>query len=189
MKDEEILALSLERPSVFEELFDRYQAGFLRTALRILKNREEAEDVVQESFTKIYINAKKFRKMEGASFKSWAYKILINVSFTKYQKLKKKNALTYNFFESNDFYEEIADLNGGNADSGADMKNAIEEVLKEMPAHLAESLKSHYLDDRSQKEMAKEENISLTSVKMRLFRARKAFKKIADSRKNLSWIM
>ena len=50
LKDEEVLALSLKRPSVFEVLVDKYQAAFLRTAFGVVKNMEEAEDVVQEAF-------------------------------------------------------------------------------------------------------------------------------------------
>ena len=81
LKDEEILAASLEKPAFFKILVDRYQEAFLRKALSILRRQEDAEDIVQETFVKIYFNGKKFKKMEGIEFKSWAYKILINTSF------------------------------------------------------------------------------------------------------------
>lgn len=107
-KDEEILALSLAQPSVFETLVDRYQNDFLRAAFKVVKSKEEAEDIVQELFTKIYLNAGKFRNVEGASFRSWAYKIVFNTSLNHYKKLKRAR-------ESIKYVE--ADTKGGNFES------------------------------------------------------------------------
>ena len=90
LSDEEILNISISKPDIFSVLITRYEEAFLRKARSILHGKEDAEDIVQETFTKIYLNAPKFKKQEGASFKSWGYKILINTSFTYYQRLKKK---------------------------------------------------------------------------------------------------
>jgi DNA-directed RNA polymerase specialized sigma24 family protein len=51
--------------------------------------QEEAEDIVQEAFTKIYINAAKFKKQEGAQFSSWGYRILINTALTTTPKKRR----------------------------------------------------------------------------------------------------
>src|SRR5437867_814349 len=67
--DEEILARSVRNPSIFAALVDRYEAAFLRKARHIIGNREEVIDIVQDTFTKIYLNANKFKVQEGASFK------------------------------------------------------------------------------------------------------------------------
>src|SRR4051812_18052933 len=88
--DEELLALSVSHPSLFALLVRKYEQPFLRKALSIVKGQEEAEDVVQEAFTKIYINAAKFKKQEGAQFSSWGYRILINTALTHYAKKKKE---------------------------------------------------------------------------------------------------
>ena len=89
-KDEEILAASLEKPAIFKILVDKYQEAFIRKALGILRQQEEAEDVVQETFVKIYLHGKKFKKMDGIEFKSWAYKILVNTAISRYRKISKK---------------------------------------------------------------------------------------------------
>ena len=70
LKDEEVLRLSLDDPSYFSVLVDKYQVPFIRKALGILRNQEEAEDVVQDTFTKIYKYGHKFKKEEGIEFKS-----------------------------------------------------------------------------------------------------------------------
>lgn len=175
-KDEEILAASMERPSAFGLLVDRYQKAFLRTAFGIVKNKEEAEDIVQEAFTKVYLNAKKFKEVEGASFKSWAYKILINTSFTHYKKTKR--ARTEVSYDNPDYYEEFSDVNARDINEDIDMRILISKILPKMPLHLREVMQKYYLEDKSQKDIAGEENVSVATVKMRLFRAKKEFKKI-----------
>ena len=182
-KDEEVLALSLAKPSVFEALVDRYQNDFLRAAFKIVKSKEEAEDIVQESFTKIYLNAGKFRNIEGASFRSWAYKIVLNTSFNHYKKLKRIRE-SVKYVDPN-FYEGIADLGNGNFEIEADMKACISQVLPQLPSHLQGVLKKFYLEDKSQKQIAEEEGVSTVSIKMRLFRAKRMFKKIIEQNNQL----
>jgi RNA polymerase sigma factor (sigma-70 family) len=173
-RDEEILSLSLQKPSAFEMLVDRYQDGFLRTAMRVINQKEEAEDIVQEVFTKIYLNARKFKEIEGGSFKSWAYKILINTSLTHYKKQKKLRE-SFKDIEP-EFYESMPDTQTKGAEEEADVRLLVEQVLLQMPKHLQSALRKYYLEDRSQKDIAEEEGISITAVKMRLFRAKKMFK-------------
>ncbi len=182
LRDEEALVLSLTKPSVFEMLVDRYQNDFLRAALRVVKSREEAEDIVQESFTKIYLNAKKFRNIEGASFRSWAYKIVLNTSFNHYKKIKRTRELVMSVDQ--DFYDGIADNKNGDFERETDMKTCINQALPRLPVHLQRVLKKYYLDDKSQRQIAEEEGVSITSIKMRLFRAKRMFKKIIEE-KNL----
>ena len=74
LPDEEILRLSLEDPSYFSVLVDKYQAAFLRKCLGIVHSKEEAEDIVQEAFVKIYRYADRFTKQEGIEFKK-AFKV------------------------------------------------------------------------------------------------------------------
>lgn len=186
-KDEDILALSLQKPSVFGALIDRHQGAFLRTALKIVRQKEEAEDIVQETFTKIYLNAGKFRKVEGAQFKSWAYKILINTSFTHYKKMKRLRETTV--YADHGFYENLEDESANGIAAGADAKMIISKILPKVPAHLRGVLQKYYLEDRSQKDIAGEENISVATVKMRLFRAKRELKKaIGDDQKLLCFI-
>lgn len=184
-EDEEILELSLGAPSAFGELVDRYQESFLRAAMKIVRQKEEAEDAVQETFVKIYKNAGKFKRVDGAVFRSWAYKILSNTALNRYKKLK----LGFERFEN--YNPETHDLTADNERAekveSSDAKSFIFKVLEKLPTHLSSVLKKYYLEDKSQKIIAGEEGVSATAVKMRLFRAKKAFKKIASGEKTLSW--
>src|SRR3989344_2945645 len=88
-KDEDILTKSIDNPALFSLLVDRYQVPFLRKAQLIVRSQEEAEDVVQEAFTKIYLHAGKFQKLPGIEFKSWAWRILVNTALTHYRKIRR----------------------------------------------------------------------------------------------------
>src|ERR1700744_2153215 len=87
--DEEVLLASMRDPDAFVLLVERYEAAFLRKARSILYSQEDAEEVVQDAFTRIYVYANRYSPQEGAKFSSWAYAILTRLAFTRYQKLKK----------------------------------------------------------------------------------------------------
>lgn len=177
LKDEEVLRLALKDPTYFSVLVDKYQEPFLRKALGIVRSREEAEDIVQETFVKIYRYAHKFKKEAGIEFKSWAYKILMNTSFTHYQKVKKvgTNVEYLDPLLYEDTLEETHDLGGIH-----DAKKAVKEVVDKMPEHLGRVLKLYYLDDKSYADICKLEKISIPTLKMRLFRSKRLFKKLSS---------
>jgi len=178
MKDEEILKASLSEPALFEVLVEKYHDPLLRAAWRVVHGREEAEDVVQETFVKIYKNAHKFEKYEGIEFKSWAYKVTINTAITHYRKLKRGEFLS----EDPSIYEEAGqELADSRIFSKTDARDAVATTMQQLPDHLRTVLQSYYMDDKSYRTIAAEEGISISTLKMRLFRAKKMFKKLGGN--------
>jgi len=172
--DEEILALCAREPVHFKILLERYQDAFLRKAFSILKNKEDAEEIVQETFSKIYLYADKFTVQEGASFSSWGYRILMNTSFTRYQKLKKD----WNNLQKLDpeIYETLPDTKTEQFEK-LEMSDYVVSILAEIPDTLARILHKHFIEGKPQKDIAEEEGISVGAVKTRVHRAKDAFKK------------
>lgn len=177
-KDEEILRASIKCPELFSLIIDRYQAPFLRKAQSILRSKEDSEDTVQETFTKIYLNAARFQLQEGASFKSWGYKILINTSFTHYQKLKKGRERNTSL--TDEMQKVIEDPTTANSLYYAEVTDYIASILTVMPRKLSRVLHLHFIERRPQKEIAEAENLSVGAVKTRIYRAKKEFRKISD---------
>ncbi|MBU6141963.1 RNA polymerase sigma factor [Patescibacteria group bacterium] len=175
-KDEEVLQRAIDDPSYFSILVDRYQAAFLRKSMGVVHSREEAEDIVQETFAKIYRYAHMFKKQKGIEFKSWAYKILMNTSFTHYQKIKKQGAHVE--YLDPVLYEDKIEVHHDYA-TVHDAKAAVNAVISRMPEHFARVLKLYYLDDKSYADICKEEHISVPTLKMRLFRAKRLFEKLS----------
>lgn len=177
LPDEEILKQSLRDPSKFKILVDKYQAPFLRKALGIVRKTEEAEDIVQETFVKIYKYAHKFKKEAGIEFKSWGYKILMNTSFTHYQDIKKKSGNVE--YLDPVLYDDVPLHDSQDLAAISDAKAIVADVINKMPENLARVLKLYYLEDKSYRDICGIEKISITTLKMRLFRAKRIFKKIS----------
>jgi len=178
MADEAVLALSVRHPEQFAEILRRYQSAFLRKAESVLGSREDAEEVAQEAFTKIYRNAEKFQVVEGASFKSWGYKILMNTAFTRYQKLKKERGVTVKL--DPEFYEMLPDSESKQFEK-FELSEYLVSILSKMPDQLARVLEQHFIEGKPQKDIAQEEGVSVGAIKTRVHRAKEAFKKVEQS--------
>ncbi len=178
LSDEEVLARSVAEPDLFSVLLDRYQSAFIRKAESILRLREEAEDAVQDTFTKIYIAAPRFTVTEGASFKSWAYRILLNTVFTRYQ--KRKRDWSHTAALDPEIYEMLPDLESRTAER-AEVSEYILSVLVRLPENFARVLELHFLEGKPQKEIAEMENLSVGAVKTRIHRAKEEFRKVAGT--------
>ena len=174
MPDERVLELSVHQPALFNELVDRYQAPFLRRAGSILRDDDEAEDCVQETFVKIYLNAGRFRVQEGASFKSWAYRILINTTLTRYGKLKRIKAAEVKL--EDDVMEILPDYSY----EKDEFKDEVAAVLQRIPNHLARVLRLQFIEGWSQKDIAGREGTTVSAIKTRVHRAKKEFRKINE---------
>lgn len=173
LPDEEILARVQAEPWIFTAILERYQNAFLRKTKTILYNELDAEEVVQDAFTKIYMNAHKFQVQEGAKFSSWAYRILINTALTRYQKCVREGKRT--FLLEAEYMEQIGDMkehSGFNQD-----RDAIERLLKKLPGHFARVLRLHYLERWSHKDIAKDGGETVGAVKARIHRAKAEFRK------------
>lgn len=174
--DEEVLLLSLQDPRQFELLLNRYQDAFLRKAYSIIKDETEAEDIVQEAFTKIYFNAKRFKKVEGATFKSWGYRILINTALTHYKKRKRDRNATVVL--DPEFYESLPDTL--NEAKRGEVEDLVARGLARIPEHMSKALAMHFLENYSQAEIAKDQKASVGAIKTRIHRAKEAFKKVTN---------
>ena len=176
--DEEILALSLKHPSLFALLVRKYEAPFMRKAMSIVRGREEAEDIVQETLTKIYMAAAKFKKQEGASFSSWGYRILINTSLTHYARAKRRGERTVELDE--EIWALIPDKNLRQFEK-KELTDEVVSVLSRMSPVFAKALSAFFIEGKSQEEIAKAEGVSVGAIKTRVHRAKQEFRKVYEA--------
>lgn len=169
--DEELLHLSLSSPSAFSILVNKYQDAFLKKGRQILQNQEEAEDAVQEAFIKIYINVAGFRKKDGTSFKSWAYKIFINQCFTVYKKLKIEKSLILQI--NQEMEELIPDKNILLERNRKITADYLLSAMSKLPEVFRQVLFMHFIQDKPLKEVAGLLGISEGAARTRVFRAKK----------------
>jgi len=176
--DEELLAASVTQPGLFVHLVRKYEAPFMRKALSIVHDEHEAEDIVQEAFTKMYLNANKFQKQEGASFSSWGYRILINTALTHYAKRKRQGTTSVQLDE--EIWALIPDKNLRQFER-TELADLVASVLTRMPKPMARALSGFLLEGKSQEELAQEEGLSVGAIKTRVHRAKAEFRRIAET--------
>lgn len=172
--DEAVLQAAQERPALFGLLVDRYQAPFLRLAQRVVHERTAAEDIVQEAFVKIYRYANRFQRGNDRKFSSWAYKIVLNTAITHYHKLRKRE---WFLPEEGDPTAGEAHVRFKEAVLERETGEVVRSVLAVMPEDLRGLLSAYYLEDKPYGTIAAENGITQGALKMKLFRARKLFKK------------
>lgn len=176
LPDEEVLRRSRKEPAAFEVLVSRYEDAFLRKARSILYSKEDAEEVVQDAFTRIYIYADRYQPQEGASFSSWGYAILTRLAFTRYKKLARHRKTmapleteTYERLpDESDFREPLV------------VKDEVLVALSRIPESAARVLTLQFLEGKTQEEIAEAEGASVSAVKTRVHRAKKLFKQALD---------
>jgi len=174
-KDEEVLKDSINNPKLFSLLVSKYEKVFLRRSMKILKNKEDAEDVVQEVFIKIYKNAEKFKEQEGAYFKSWAFRILTNTCFSKYRDREVTASL-----DIENAFEPVSPAEKFNSDSWL-LKDSLNRLLNLLPSSLSKLLRLHYLEEKPQKEIANILGITPEAVRVRIHRAKKELIKVSQN--------
>jgi RNA polymerase sigma-70 factor, ECF subfamily len=131
--------------AAFSELVTRHQKQMMRVALRVVRDWDAAEDIVQESFIKAYQNLGDFAGR--ASFRSWLYQITLNTA---------KNRLRSHHRES----VGIDQLNIAVSDHtveklmAIDVKKLIREEVAKLPARQQTALNLRIFEDLSFKEIA-----------------------------------
>lgn len=178
LTDEQVLAQSVTNPNAFEILVSRYQEAFLRKLRGMRLSDESAEDIVQDAFVKIYLNAGKFKKVPGASFKSWGYRILINTALTALGKDKREKLATV------DLDPEVVEQMGSD-DSEFERqwdKDYFLSIVSKIPLTLGRTLTLAF-EGKTAEDIATLERTTIEAVRTRLSRARTEFIRTRDSMK------
>lgn len=177
LPDAEVLARSRKEPELFAILVRRYEAALLRRARTILRSPEDAEEVVQDAFTKMYLYADKYQPQEGASFSSWMYTILNRVAYTKYAAQKKVWEKTATL--EPEHYESLPDMRAEFLED-LSIRDEVISALSKLPETAAKILRLQFIEGKTQEEIAAAEHLSIPAVKTRVHRAKKLFKEAYD---------
>lgn len=148
--------------ALVEEHQDRLR-GFL---YRYTRNRQDAEDLTQDTFVKAYRNIHRYDSKYR--FSTWLYTIARRTVYNHFRDKKPTEALEYDLVESSDSPDEEASLD--------DEIGWVWEAAKQLKPDFREALQLKYVDDLSIEEIAKVMGKSQTNVKIILFRARNKLK-------------
>lgn len=150
----------------FTLLVERYKARIFSTTLRMLRNREDAEEAAQDTFVRAYRGLPQFRA--EASFSTWIYKICHNVCLNYLEQRKSKPVAAVE--------EACNNLPGFDTPEKSFDNSEFEELLDEALAALASVYRSvlvlYHAQHLSYQEIAEITGQPLNSVKTHLFRGR-----------------
>lgn len=175
MSDEEILKLSYRRPSRFGELFDRHHKRFLRIAKKSLRSEDDAEDVVQEVFVRIYKYGEKF-SLGGGKFVPWANTILKNCIADQIKKYQNAPAgLTEEMQNSSpELMEQSVSFEKMTSASHSE-RDYVQIALKKIGGAAAEIINLRSVLGKSFKEIGRVLNIKSGTARVRFYRSKKIF--------------
>jgi RNA polymerase sigma-70 factor, ECF subfamily len=156
--------------SAFNVLIEEHKNMAFTLAFKIMKSREDAEEVAQDSFLKAYKNIKKF---EGKSkFSTWLYSIVYNTALTKLRKKKLP-------IDNSDYNSEENLLNYSETDNEwrslqrIERTTYIQKALDSLREDDKVAITLFYLNENSLQEICEITGWELSNVKVRLHRARK----------------
>ncbi len=184
----------VNQTETLKELYDKYSRMVFNVAFRMLQNREDAEDVTQDVFLKVYKSLKYFRGESQIS--TWLYRITINQSLNLQRKRKYKQWLSLSkqadvsdSFENNDDNIDIAGAPEESPDAVLERKETervVQEAINQLPEQQRTALLLHRYEGLSYEEIAKIMDVSVASVESRLHRAKIALtKKLLPLKKEL----
>ncbi|MCK9207244.1 MAG: sigma-70 family RNA polymerase sigma factor [Salinivirgaceae bacterium] len=152
----------------FRFLVEKYQDRALSAAYRVIKDRDLAEDIVQESFIKAYKNLGTFRG--DASFATWFLRIVVNESIRHIRRKKLEAAYTQETLSIN----EVEMSNSLKTMKEEEQRRFIDRAMHQLPPREALVLQLFYIDDLSLKEMEEVMELKADHLKVLLHRARKS---------------
>ena len=149
----------------FRYFIRNYKDLAFSVAISVVKDEFWAEEVVQESFIKVYRNLKSFKG--HSSFKTWLYRIVVNESFQRLRQEKK--AIVYkDKFPDHELEEEnLEEL------SPEGKQVLVEEALKILSPNESLALRLFYLEEQDSKTISAITGWSDANVRVILHRARK----------------
>jgi len=156
----------------YAELVDRHKDKAMTLAVRMLKNRSEAEEALQDAFVRAYRALPSFERK--STFSTWFYRIVFNVCSSTLNKRGSNNLLSIDIENDDELKTEIPS-DDDEPDIELESKEFSEIVRREisvMEESYSSILTMFFLQEMSYEEIISVTGLPLGTVKNRLFRAR-----------------
>lgn len=150
-------------------LVEKYQDFIFTIVVRMLKVKEEAEEVAQDTFVKAFESLGSFRG--DSKFSSWLYSIAYRKALDRLRKNKR--------YQTSELIEEITETDVAHLENALEQLEAkersqkIQECIKQLPEVEAALVTLYYFEEQSVKEIAEVTQLSEDNIKVKLYRSRK----------------
>lgn len=182
LSDEELVARAREgdRPA-FAHLVDRHRVSVFNLTLRILGNREDAEEAAQDAFVRAFRSLDRFRG--DARFATWLYRIAVNVSLSSARR-SRRDLSTISLSEPEDDEDglplQIPDTSANPAErfEQAEFREQVRNLVSALPPIYSAVISMYHIQSLSYDEISEALELPIGTVKARLFRARAALRNL-----------
>ncbi|MFK7932462.1 MAG: RNA polymerase sigma factor [Saprospiraceae bacterium] len=171
--DRQLIQLTLAgNTAAFRQLVERYQEFVFTVTLRVLKQREEAEEAAQDTFVKVY---KTLNSFAGESkFSTWLYTVAYR---TALDRIRKKSRPVQSLDQDGSFLQIADSSKASTVLQQQDLKQTLAIVIDRLPAVEANLVTLFYLQEQSIKEISAITGLSISNVKVKLFRVREVLRR------------
>lgn len=168
--------------AAFEELVLRYEKKIYNYCYRMTNNEQDAEDLTQEVFIKVYKNLKSFKG--NSHFSTWVYRIAHNICIDRYRRMKISSvSLSAGGFGEDDKEIEIAswDRTPEDAVITREQQELLQKCITMLKPQYRSAIVLRDIQDYSYEEIARIMGIPIGTVKSHISRARSALREIVCS--------
>jgi RNA polymerase sigma-70 factor (ECF subfamily) len=150
----------------FTAIVEAYHARCIRFARAMLRNPDDAEDMVQETFVRLYRALPRYE--ERQRFESWLFQILGNCCRTANTAFQRDTSRTTHHDEAVD---RVPSLDDPSEQFDHEWSDAVRRALAEVPDYNREVFLLHYIEDFSYEEIERMTGVKQSALKMRVKRA------------------
>lgn len=172
------------KQEAYQRLMTKYRQLIYNLIFRMIRNKEDVEDLTQEAFIKAFNSLEKFDKQ--FSFSTWLFKIATN-NCIDYLRKKKLNTFSIDKelgSEDDDYQFEIPDSER-TPDKNlmeSERKKILEEAIENLPSKYKSVILLRHRDEKDYEEIAKKLKLPLGTVKAHIFRGRELLNKYLKDR-------
>jgi RNA polymerase sigma-70 factor (ECF subfamily) len=174
--------------AAFEELIEAYQKKVFNLALRMIGNADDAADLAQEAFIRIYKAISGFK--EQSSFSTWVYRITTNVCLDEIRKRKNRKVISLDeeiHMDDSEMKRQVAS-DAPRPDETAEreeLRRIVNDAINSLPDEQRTAITLRDLHGMSYEEIARILDCPDGTVKSRINRARQALKNLLSSKREL----
>ncbi|MGH7482418.1 MAG: sigma-70 family RNA polymerase sigma factor [Longimicrobiales bacterium] len=183
--DSELVALFLEgKHRAFDELVTRYQSRLVNFVYRMIGDRDRSEDLVQETFIRVYRHLHRFDQTK--KFSTWIYTIASNLAKNELRNRSRNPLVLFQTIKSNwdaDHRPLEWEDNTYRPDDlfrKRHLKDLVAQVVGELPEHHREVFLLREMEGKTYEEISEITGVNLGTIKSRLNRARNSFAQLIE---------
>jgi RNA polymerase sigma-70 factor (ECF subfamily) len=175
-----VVAAGAGDEAAFEQLFERHRRQVARIAGRYFSQREQIEEIIQDSFTKAYFALKTYHGTHEASFRAWLTQIAVNTCYDQLRRARRRPEHAVEDFNDDEAHEFSGQLRGaaGDVESALVSRDLAVKLLARLSADDRLVLTLLDVEGFSVAEISEMTSWSVSKVKVRAHRARAHLRRV-----------